>query len=496
MRELTTLAQVQAIAERLDIPRHALIAGERAGAANGATFAVGNPAQETVLGEVPACAGAEVDRAVAAARAAFEAGTWRLTAPAERKRVLLRLAELIEAQADELAVLETLQTGKPIADTRAIDIANTITVIRWYAEAVDKLYDEVAPAPPQVHATVTREPVGVVAAVTPWNFPLMIAAWKVAPALATGNSVVLKPAEQAPLTCLRLGELALQAGVPAGAFHVLTGDGPSAGAALGRHGDVDQLVFTGSAATGKAFLRYAGESNMKRVSLECGGKSPHIVLADAPGIDAIAQQVAWGVFFNQGQVCHAGTRLIVDRQVHDRLVDGVVAAAQAMRAGDPLDPDTQLGTLIDGEQTRRVLDYIAAGRREGARLALGGAAGPGANVVAPTVFTGVDNAMTIAQEEIFGPVLSVIPVDGAEQALQVANDTIYGLAAALWTRDMATAHRLSRELKAGSVWVNCWDGGDITTPFGGYKQSGFGRDKSLHAFHDYLQTKTTWTAFP
>ncbi|MGH6949094.1 MAG: aldehyde dehydrogenase family protein, partial [Kiloniellales bacterium] len=344
---------------------------------------------------------------------------------------------------------------------------------------------------------ILREPAGVVAAVVPWNFPLLMASWKLGPALAVGNSVILKPAEQSPLTALRIAELAIEAGIPEGVFNVVPGFGETAGQALGRHNDVDVVAFTGSAEVGKYFLRYAGESNMKRVGLECGGKTPNIVMADAPDLDAAATAAAWGIFFNQGEVCNAGSRLLVEESIKDRVLEKVMEVGKAIKVGDPLDPATEMGAMVDDTQMSRVLGYIDAGRKEGARLAMGGErirADSGGFYIAPTVFDNVSNKMKIAQEEIFGPVLSTITFKDYEDAVKIGNDTIYGLAAAIWTRDIDKAHKAARALRAGSVWINCFDAGDMTTPFGGFKQSGFGRDKSLHALDKYSELKTVWIA--
>jgi acyl-CoA reductase-like NAD-dependent aldehyde dehydrogenase len=396
---------------------------------------------------------------------------------------------------DELALLETLDMGKPITYSTRVDIPGSANTVQWFAEAIDKVYDEVAPTPGNVVAMITREPAGVVACVVPWNFPLLMACWKISPALAAGNSVILKPAEQSPLTAIRLAELAAEAGIPEGVFNVLPGFGETAGQALGRHMDVDVIAFTGSTEVGKYFLKYSGESNMKQVWLECGGKSPNIVLGDAPNLDVAAQRTAFGIWFNQGEVCTAGSRLIVEDKIKDQFLEKVMAIGQKMQPGDPLDPKTQMGAMVDESQTRRVMGYIEAGRNEGAKLKMGGKQVHVDNAgcfIEPTVFDGVDNKMKIAQEEIFGPVLSVIPVKDPEQALTVANDTIYGLASAIFTADINKAFKFAKGLRAGSVWVNTYDGGDITTPFGGYKQSGIGRDKSLHAFDKFTQVKTTW----
>ena len=471
----------------------AFIGGKQVSAASGATFATVNPATGATLAEVAACDSADVDRAVEVARAVFESGVWSRMAPAERKKRLVRFADLIDAHCDELAVLESLDVGKPISDCLAVDLPLTANCIRWYGEAIDKIYDEVAPTAPSALAIMRREPLGVVAAVVPWNFPLLMAAWKIGPVLAAGNSLILKPAEQSPLSILRVAELAVEAGIPEGVFNVLPGYGETAGKALGLHRDIDAVTFTGSTEVGKYFMTYSGQSNLKRVSLECGGKSPNIVLADAPDLDAAATAAAWGIFYNQGEVCNAGSRLIVEQAIHEEFVEKVIAVAKSIRVGDPLDPATQMGPVVSREQMERVLSYIDKGRAEGASLKLGGGRVAGEGFfVSPTLFDKVDNKMTIAQEEIFGPVLSVIAVRDADEAIAVANDTVYGLAAAVWTRDVNQVFKVSQALRAGVVWVNCFDHGDISSPFGGFKQSGFGRDKSLHAIDKYSDIKTTW----
>jgi len=432
---------------------------------------------------------------VASARAAFDAGSWSRLAPAKRKAVLIRFADLLEANREELALLETLDMGKPIGDSLTVDIPGAARALRWSGEAIDKIYDEVAATPHDQLGLVTREPVGVVAAIVPWNFPLMMACWKLGPALATGNSVVLKPSEKSPLTAIRIARLAIDAGIPAGVLNVLPGYGHTVGKALALHMDVDTLVFTGSTRVAKQLMIYAGESNMKRVWLEAGGKSPNIVFADAPDLQAAAQAAAGAIAFNQGEVCTAGSRLLVERSIKERFLPMVVEALKGWKPGNPLDPSTNVGALVDTQQLNTVLGYIDAGRQAGAQVLIGGQRTleeTGGLYVEPTIFDGVDNAMKIAQEEIFGPVLSVISFDSAEEAVAIANDTPYGLAAAVWTADLSKAHRTARALRAGSVWVNQYDGGDMTAPFGGFKQSGNGRDKSLHAFDKYTELKATW----
>lgn len=482
-------------AQRLLLPARAWIDGGFVDAISGERFRDISPRDGSVLAEVAECGEQDVDRAVGAARAAFEDGRWRKKAPAERKKVLLRLAELVRENQEDLALIETLDVGKPIADTLNVDIPAAATYIQWYAEAIDKRYGEIAPSPPDSLALVTREPMGVVGAVIPWNYPLILTSWKVAPALATGNSVVLKPAEQSPLSALVLAELAADAGLPDGVLNVVPGFGEVAGAALGRHPDVDKITFTGSTEVGKAFLRYAGESNMKSVSLECGGKSPQLIMADTSNLDEAASSVASGIFYNAGQTCHAGSRVLVDRRIKDDLLERLIAFAEHMPPGEPLDPATQLGTIVDDKQMERVLSYVDVGRREGASVAIGGKRAleeSGGFYVEPTIFDGVRQDMRIANEEIFGPVLGVLEFSSEEEAVALANSTRYGLAASVWTRDVSTAHRISGALRAGTVWVNCFDASDVTVPFGGFKESGNGRDKSLHALEQYEQLKTVW----
>lgn len=481
-------------AQALNIRNQAFINGTYVAAASERTFECINPATGRVLTHVAACDQADVDRAVTHARAVFERGAWSRMSPTERGRRLIRFAELIEANSEELALLESLDVGKPISDSLAVDIPLAHKAIRWYGEAIDKLYDEVAPTAQSTIALIRREPIGVVAAVVPWNFPLLMAAWKIGPVLAAGNSIILKPAEQSPLTALRVAELAAEADIPDGVFNVVPGYGETAGQALGRHMGVDAVTFTGSTEIGKMFLRYSGESNMKRVSLECGGKSPNIVFDDAPDLDAAATAAAWGIFYNQGEVCNAGSRLLVQRGIKDEFIEKVLQVAKSIKVGDTLDPSTQMGPIVDESQLSRILDYIAVGTAEGARLRVGGQriTGSSGYFVEPTVFDNVSNTMRIAQEEIFGPVLSTIAFDSVEEAIHLANDTQYGLAAGVWSRDINKVHHVTNALKAGVVWVNCFDRGDMSVPFGGVKQSGFGRDKSLHALEKYTDLKSTW----
>jgi 4-guanidinobutyraldehyde dehydrogenase/NAD-dependent aldehyde dehydrogenase len=490
-----TRSEWDARARALSIEGRAFINGEYVSARSGATFECISPIDGRVLALVASCDAMDADLAVASARLAFESGVWSRQAPAKRKAVMVRFSELLQAHAEELALLETLDMGKPISDALSVDLPGTIDSIRWCGEAIDKIYDEVAATSVDQLGLVTREPVGVVVTIVPWNFPLMMASWKLGPALASGNSVILKPSERSPLTAIRIAQLALEAGLPAGVLNVLPGYGNTVGKALALHGDVDTLAFTGSTQVAKQLLVYAGESNMKRVWLEAGGKSPNIVFADAPDLQVAAEAAAAAIAFNQGEVCTAGSRLLVQASIKERFVPMVVEAMKGWKPGHPLDPDTNVGALVDGRHLDGVLRYIQEGQVEGARLLLGGRAArveSGGSYVEPTVFDNVNNSMKIAQEEIFGPVLSVIEFDEAEDAIRIANDTPYGLAAAVWTADLSRAHNMARALRAGSVWVNLYDGGDMMAPFGGYKQSGNGRDKSLHAFDKYTEIKATW----
>jgi 4-guanidinobutyraldehyde dehydrogenase/NAD-dependent aldehyde dehydrogenase len=495
MPSTLTLADWQQRAQDLSIEGRAFIDGQYTAAVSGATFECVSPVDGRLLGKVASCDEADANLAVANARKVFEAGAWSRLAPAKRKAVMIRFAALLKANAEELALLETLDMGKPIGDSLNVDVPGAANALSWSGEAIDKLYDEVAATPHNQLGLVTREPVGVVAAIVPWNFPLMMACWKLGPALSTGNSVVLKPSEKSPLTAIRIAQLAIEAGIPAGVLNVLPGYGHTVGKALALHMDVDTVVFTGSTRIAKQLMVYAGESNMKRVWLEAGGKSPNIVFADAPDLQAAAEAAASAIAFNQGEVCTAGSRLLVERSIKERFLPMVVEALKAWKPGNPLDPATNVGALVDTQQMNTVLGYIESGHSDGATLLTGGKRimeDTGGTYVEPTIFDGVNNAMRIAKEEIFGPVLSVITFDSAEEAVAIANDTPYGLAAGIWTSDISKAHKTARAVRAGSVWVNQYDGGDMTAPFGGFKQSGNGRDKSLHAFDKYTELKATW----
>ncbi|MFC3285917.1 aldehyde dehydrogenase [Litchfieldella rifensis] len=478
------------------LPSHLWINGRACEAASGEQFDCLSPRDGKLLVRVAEGGKDDIDMAVQAARSASD--TWARQAPKQRRRHLLQLADIIESHQDELAFLESLDTGKPITHARRDDLPLSINCLRFYAEAIDKHYDEIAPTASDVLATIRREPLGVIGAVVPWNFPLMIACWKLAPALAAGNTVVLKPAEQSPLTAIRLAELASAAGLPDGVINVVPGYGKTAGAALGRHPDVDAVSFTGSGPVGRLFLRYAAESNMKAVFLECGGKSPQIVFDDADDLDKAAQAVAQGICYNQGQVCSAGSRLLVQQSIADDFIDRVLSHVDTWSLGDPLDPATKMGALIESKHLERVQRFVDIGHAEGAALvSVGNQHSPceGGFYFPSTIFDHVQKDMTLAQEEIFGPVLAVTRFADEAEALELANATRFGLAAAVWTSSLSRAHRMSRDLKAGTVWVNNYDGSDITVPFGGFGESGNGRDKSLHALDKMSQLKSTWIQF-
>ncbi|SEK58938.1 aldehyde dehydrogenase [Halomonas daqiaonensis] len=487
-----TLADWQALAAGLSLESRAFIDDAFVEAASGETFETLNPATGELLARVASCEAPDAELAVGHARAAFDGGAWSRLAPGKRKKVLLRLADLMEANKHELALLDTLDMGKPVNSSLG-DMAGAIGCIRYQAECIDKLYGEVAPTGEEALALVLREPLGVVASIVPWNFPLMMTAWKIAPALAAGNSVILKPSEKSPLSALRLAQLAKEAGLPRGVFQVLPGFGHTVGKALALSTEVDCLSFTGSTVTGKQLMQYAGQSNLKKLYLECGGKSPNIVFADCKNLDSVAKHAAAAIFHNQGEVCIAGSRLLVENSIRDAFVEKVLAAAENMQPGDPLDPESFMGAIVDEAQHRRILDYIRRGVEEGAQLRSGGQALDGKGLfIPPTVFDGVTPAMAIGREEIFGPVLAVFGFDSEEEAIAMANDSDYGLAAGLWSQDIDRIMRVTRRLASGQVFVNNWAGGDQTMPFGGVKQSGNGRDKSHHSLEEYSDLKSVW----
>ncbi len=482
-------------AKVLKIDGRAVINGKRVNAADGATFECFSPIDSRKLTDVASCKSADVDLAVSAARAAFISLVWAGKSPKERKQIMIKFADLIIANREELALLETLDMGKPITASLNVDVNSAANSLRWFGEAIDKVYDEIAPTADHTLAMITREPIGVVGAIVPWNYPMLMACWKIAPALASGNSVVLKPSEKSPLSALKIADIALEAGIPAGVLNVLPGFGAETGSPLASHMDVDCIAFTGSTGVGKKIQIMAGQSNLKRAWCELGGKSPNIVFADCKDLDRAAQASAGSIFYNQGESCNAPSRLLVERSIKDAFVKKVLAEIKNYQPGDPLDENTSMGALVDCGQMENVLKYIAAGHAQGASLLAGGArvkADTGGFYVEPTVFSDVTNDMTIAAEEIFGPVLSIISFNTMEEAIQIANDTEYGLAAAVWTQDISKAHMIARRLRAGTVHINCYDEDDITVPFGGYKQSGDGRDKSLHALEKYTELKTTW----
>lgn len=492
MTALLTAAEYRAIAADLQAPTNAFIDGGYRPAISGRTFTSVNPATGEPLAEVAACAADDVDFAVGKARESFDDGRWSSLPPGERKQVLIRLATLMTRNARELAVLESLDSGKTIYDCETVDVPETIHCLKWHAEAIDKLYDQVGPASDDHLAMILREPIGVAGLVLPWNFPLLMLAWKIGPALAAGCSVVVKPAEETSLTALRVAELAIEAGLPRGVLNVVTGSGPEVGEPLGRHPDVDLVSFTGSTETGRRFLQYAAESNLKEVVLEMGGKNPCIVMDDAGNLDRVAAQVVNGAFWNMGENCSASSRLIVHETVREALLDRILAQLREWPVGDPLDPVNRIGSLVSDAHFGKVKSYLDGAAKESCELLVGGDTEAG-NRVTPTIYLSPAGDSSLAREEIFGPVLVVIPVRGFDEAIAVANDTPYGLAASLFTRDNRRALRGARAIRAGTVTVNCFGEGDISTPFGGYKQSGFGgRDNSLHAHDQYTQLKTIW----
>ena len=492
MAELLSKAEYAAIAAELRFPTQAFIDGSFRDAVSGRTFASSNPATGERLADIAACDAEDVNLAVASARLAFEDGRWSKRSPGERKAVMQRFAQLLEDHAHELAVMESLDSGKPVRECQNIDVPETIHTLRWHAELIDKIYDSTAPVGSGAVTMVVREPIGVVGLVLPWNFPLLMLAWKIGPSLAAGCSIVVKPARETTLTALRVAELAHQAGIPAGVFNVVPGGGREAGEPIGRHPDVAMVSFTASTETGRLFLKYAAESNLKRVVLECGGKNPAVVMNDVEDLDQVAQHVVNGAFWNMGENCSASSRLIVHADIKDALLERIGVHMRDWKMGDPLDPENRLGALVSKAHFEKVRSYIEQARSERLDFVYGGQT-QGDIFVEPTVVDDVEPQSRLFREEIFGPVLSVTPFTDIDGAIDLANDTVYGLAASAYTGSLRNALRLAREIRAGIVTVNCFGEGDASTPFGGYKESGFGgRDKSIWAHDQYTELKTIW----
>lgn len=496
MSRIVTLSDAERIAAELVLPDKAFINGRFCTAKSGETLATVNPANGRLLTHIPACDIRDVNAAVEGARVAFEAGSWSQAHPGERKAVLLKLAMLIERELESLAVMESLDSGKPVSECLAVDVPETVHILKWHAEAIDKLYDHCAPTGNAALALVVREPIGVVGCVLPWNFPLLMLAWKIAPALATGCSVIVKPAEQTSLTALRVAALATEAGLPAGVLNIVTGSGKSVGEPIGMHADIDMVSFTGSTATGRRFLRYAADSNLKKVVLECGGKNPAVVFDDAEDLASVAANVLNGAFWNMGENCSATSRLLVQEEVKEPLLKLMARQLSDWTMGNPLDPENRLGAMVSAEHFSKVSGYLETARNEGLRILQGGSTEQGA-YVQPTIIDHVTPESTLFREEIFGPILCVTSFKTEAEAIALANDTEYGLAGSIYTGSLNRAIRMSRALRAGTVTVNCFGEGDATTPFGGYKQSGFGgRDKSVFALDQYTELKTLWIDVP
>jgi len=455
-----------------------------------------SPIDGKIINQISFAQQDDIDKAVSSAREVFQKGYWSNLPPGQRKKILLKFAQLIERDRLELSLLDTIDMGKTINDTYNADLPTSIDNIEWYAEIIDKLFDDISPSSKEFMGLITKEPIGVVVAIVPWNYPLWMAIWKIAPALITGNSVILKPAEQSPMSAIKIGALLSEAGLPDGVFSVLPGDGPTTGKQLCLHNDVDCVAFTGSGEVGKLVLQYAGQSNMKRVQLECGGKSPNIIFADCDDLDAAAEASAYAIFGNQGEVCSAGSRLIIQKEIEKDFIDRVAKISKKMQPGDPFNPESFAGAIVNYEQLEKINKYVGIGKEEGASIEVGGNITlneTGGYYFEPTILNNVNNKMRVAKEEIFGPVLTTLPFSSFEEAISIANDTEYGLAAGVWTKDINKAIRASREIRAGTVYINNYEEGvDSTIPLGGYKQSGIGRDNGYQALENYLQIKSTW----
>ena len=455
-----------------------------------------SPIDGKLINKISFAQQSDIDIAVSSARKVFEKGHWSNMAPGQRKKILLKFSQLIERDRLELSLLDTIDMGKTINDTYNADLPTSIDNIEWYSEIIDKLFDDISPSSKEYMGLITKEPIGVVAAIVPWNYPLWMAIWKIAPALITGNSVILKPAEQSPMSAIKIGALLAEAGLPDGVFSVLPGDGPITGKQLCLHNDIDCVAFTGSGEVGKLVLQYSGQSNMKRVQLECGGKSPNIIFADCEDLDAAAEASAYAIFGNQGEVCSAGSRLIIQKEIEKDFINRVIKISKKMQPGDPFDPESFAGAIVNNEQLEKINKYVNIGKEEGASVEVGGnitMKDTGGCYFEPTIFTNVNNKMRVAQEEIFGPVLTTLTFSTFEEAISIANDSQYGLAAGVWTKDINKAIKASREIRAGTVYINNYEEGmDSTIPLGGYKQSGIGRDSGYQALDNYLQVKSTW----
>lgn len=492
MSELLSAAEYRAIAKNLKLQTLAFIDGKFQASVSGNTFKTTNPATGEVLAEITACDSQDVDIAVAKAKAAFNDGRWHKLAPSERKRILLNFADLLEKHSVELAVIESIDSGKPVSECHLTDVPETINTIRWHAELIDKIYDSTAPVGANALALVVREPIGVVGLVLPWNFPLLMLAWKIGPALAAGCSVVIKPAKETSLSALRVAELAAEAGIPAGVLNIVPGGGREVGEPIGMHKDISMVSFTGSTETGRLFLKYAADSNLKRVVLECGGKNPAVVMNDIEDVDHAAQHIVNGAFWNMGENCSASSRLIVHTDIKDKLLERITHYVQEWKMGDPLDPENKLGSLVSKSHFDKVKSYIEQSKAENGKVIHGGQTQHDI-FVEPTIVDNVSAQDTLFKEEVFGPLLAVTTFNTIEEAIDLANDSIYGLASSVYTSNLRNAIKLSNAIRAGVVTVNCFGEGDITVPFGGYKESGFGgRDKSAWAHDQYTELKTIW----